>query len=1386
MKKYISLVITAIFCLNIALATGITANAMEYGLFEGYGTQKHPFLIKTADDVMALSNAVNGGEDYNNCYFTLTNDINMSGKSFRPIGEGSNSFAGFFDGNLKTVSNITVNGIGKGNYLGFFGNLSGEIRNLRISGITISFANSSSSTRVYGVGGMAGQVSGKVLRSGVRNVSITNTAVDISEYAPGGFIGEAVSGAEVSDCYSINFTWNGSSNAVLGGFIGNVDNESAKVTVKNCYAAGNFIRNRTPYAMFAMGRVVKSANLTRSNNYVSHGVTSNMYSSGITNIDIPALAVSASQMKNSTADLGVEFVADTGNVNNGYPHHSADLTAVSKLDKAMEETNPEAFAYKNGNCEIVSDIDLPSYTLYGAKVVWNSLTPATVSDDGTLSALNEPKPARMSASFTLDGSTVTKTYDFKVGITAASKVIADINGISIPDTVTDDFGLPLSGRTHGTGIVWTSSDSAVKVDGAMARVTRPLSSAGNKDVTLTALGKIEDYTYEKKFTVTVLAYASDGTALSDAKERLTFDVLSEEEASAVTKNLSLPTTFGDGVTVSWSASPGVIASDGVLVKNSADTDVTLTATLTKGTSSDTKTFNVTVKGISNNLAKLQAIADALTFEKLTSEPIDRVTGNLTLPVSTYGGATVSWISSDTSVIKTNGTDLRPSFSSGNKTVRLTAQITLSGAIVEKDFYITVLEKDGDAVYLNESFEGFQTGALPSDNTNFKVYGNTVGVQIKANPTNSAQKSLYIYKTSSMGDTDNGYTFRIPSTVKKGIVNFESDVYIDSMPEKSFRICGFTNIGTEITVNFNRTSTGANVSCGGASKAINSGRWYPFRLEVDTENLCYYAYIGGVKINETPAKFAYSETNSSVRSLGYFLCDFFWMHPTSQTHSVYMDNIKIHQYTAYGELLSSISDKAELVLFKKQNIQNIGSVLSIPSNVEFESGNTEVLSNDGRIIQEGEDATFYLTSRAGNDTYNSYQTREYNISAGFELSGGGTEENPYMIETVTELCKLQEQVNEGNSYNGIYFRLSNDLDMSGISWLPMGDGTNAFEGVFDGDGHTITNISVTDVGNGCSTGFFGNLSGTVRNLGIKDMTVNVNNIGGAARIAYAGGIAGTLKGTGEVDRCYVKNLSIVNTSSENKISYTGGLIGQVTSTQNPSVSNSYVIDFTYTTNVSNEDSYVSGLIGKVASSSSRRIYINNCYVAGLFSSNNLYKYPTAAVSAVDYARSENVFASHGVSVVKSSENLWDLSAKRSNHIGCGYISGIQMRAASLLGDAFAADVDFKNGGYPMLLWEDTDTNTYKFICTGIVEADGHITGVNIEKYDSGLVNTKFIAAVFSDGVLNNVLLTMDISDFTKGANTVEMSGDGTVDSNQTVKIFVWEENTMKPLMFVFEK
>ena len=1385
MKRYVSLLLTTILCLNIAFASAISVNAIEYDLFDGYGSEKHPFLIKTADDVVNLSNAVNAGETYSGCYFVLTNDIDMSEETFRPIGEGANSFAGTFDGNLKTVSNVTVSGIGAGGYLGFFGTVTGTVKNLKISGITVSFANSSSSTRVSGVGGMAGNVSGTVSRSGVNGVSITNTVTSISEFAPGGFIGVASAGATVSDCYSINFTWNGSSNAVLGGFIGSVSNNSGTVTVKNCYAAGNFTRKRTPKALFAMGKVERNANLTRSNNYVSHGVSANMYSSGLTNIDIPATAVSASTMKNSSAALGAEFVADSNTTNGEYPKIGADATSISKIKMAIESAKPENLATTNNNLEIISDISLPEYALYGCKVSWSSLTPSVVSGSGVISDLSEAAYGKLVATFSLNGNSLSNTYSFKVGTSDLAKIRADINSVYIPDPVEDDFGLSTVGSLYGSNISWTSSNSAITIDENMARVTRPTNASGDSSVTLTATGTFNGSEYTKTFPLTVSAYTSDSSAVSAAKTNLTFDVMSSEAIDAVTQNLYLPETFGEGVSVTWAASPNYIANDGVIVRSTTNQNVTLTATLRKGSSTDTKTFNITLKAISNNLAKLQTIANALTFEKLSTEQIDKVTGNLTLPTSIDGGATVSWASSNTSVITTGGVVSRPAFCSGNEIVRLTATVALGGATLDKVFYVTVLEQEGNAFYLNENFESFSIGTLPTNN-NFKLYGNTMGAEIRANPSNGSQKSLYLYKTSSMGDTDNGYTFRIPTSVSKGTIIFESNIYLNSMPEKNFRICAYTNIGTEITVDFLRTNSGADVYCGESSTSILSGRWYLFRLEIDTQNKGYYAYIDGVKINNSPATFAYADTNNSERLLIYYLCDFFWTHPTSDTHSVYMDNIKIFQSTSYGELLSNLVDKAELSMFKMQNIGNVTEDLRIPDGIEFESGDDEVISNKGKLLQEGVEAPFYLTSRLGSDPYDTSYTKEYNITAGLNLDGEGTEESPYIIETVAQLCKFKDEVNGGNSYSGVYFSLSNNLDLSEVSWTSIGDGTNSFNGFFDGGGHKITNVSVTSIGNGIATGLFGNVSGTIRNLGVEDIEINIDNTSGATRVTYAGGLVGNLKTGGVIDRCYVKDFSITNTSNANKISYSGGLVGQVTSSENPSISNSYVLNFTYDTAVSDEDSYVSGLIGRISSSSTRSIYIINSYVAGTFTSNNLYKYPTGPVSSVAYANSNSVYAAHGVDIVKSAENLWDLAETRGNHVNCGYISATEIRAASLLGDAFQADVDMLNGGFPMLLWENTDTKNYMFICTGIVEEDGAVTGVNIEKLDDTSVDTQFVVAIFSEEMLEKVLLLRYKNDFEKGANAIEIVRNRVVQENETVKVFVWERETMLPLMFAFEK
>ena len=88
------------------------------------------------------------------------------------------------------------------------------------------------------------------------------------------------------------------------------------------------------------------------------------------------------------------------------------------------------------------------------------------------------------------------------------------------------------------------------------------------------------------------------------------------------------------------------------------------------------------------------------------------------------------------------------------------------------------------------------------------------------------------------------------------------------------------------------------------------------------------------------------------------------------------------------------------------------------------------------------------------------------------SGNGTAESPFLIENERHLAHLQATVNEGESYAGKYFRLTADLDMGASAdqlFHPIGvfddymqeneyfTESMAFEGVFDGDYHTIDNM-----------------------------------------------------------------------------------------------------------------------------------------------------------------------------------------------------------------------------------------------------------------------------------------------------------------------------------------
>ena len=85
------------------------------------------------------------------------------------------------------------------------------------------------------------------------------------------------------------------------------------------------------------------------------------------------------------------------------------------------------------------------------------------------------------------------------------------------------------------------------------------------------------------------------------------------------------------------------------------------------------------------------------------------------------------------------------------------------------------------------------------------------------------------------------------------------------------------------------------------------------------------------------------------------------------------------------------------------------------------------------------------------------------SAAFSFGGGnGIAQDPYIINTAQQLAYLAQNMKDaGSGMGSMHFRLESDLDLNGIEWIPIGGWDSSFRGVFDGNGHTIRGLKVTN-------------------------------------------------------------------------------------------------------------------------------------------------------------------------------------------------------------------------------------------------------------------------------------------------------------------------------------
>ena len=159
-------------------------------------------------------------------------------------------------------------------------------------------------------------------------------------------------------------------------------------------------------------------------------------------------------------------------------------------------------------------------------------------------------------------------------------------------------------------------------------------------------------------------------------------------------------------------------------------------------------------------------------------------------------------------------------------------------------------------------------------------------------------------------------------------------------------------------------------------------------------------------------------------------------------------------------------------------------------------------------------------------------------------GTGTQEDPYQIATAEQLAGLAQDVNEGNAYKDVYFLLTADLDLSGHNWTPVGTYSETpadrrpFEGYFDGDFHTISNLTIsTESDYQGLFGFIDNDRAYYSTPSVSSLIVKNPDLEQTGENSCAiGSIAGTIS-FGYLFNCGVEGGTVAGNDN------VGGLVGQ---------------------------------------------------------------------------------------------------------------------------------------------------------------------------------------------------------------------------------------------------
>lgn len=238
--------------------------------------------------------------------------------------------------------------------------------------------------------------------------------------------------------------------------------------------------------------------------------------------------------------------------------------------------------------------------------------------------------------------------------------------------------------------------------------------------------------------------------------------------------------------------------------------------------------------------------------------------------------------------------------------------------------------------------------------------------------------------------------------------------------------------------------------------------------------------------------------------------------TPETRERYViDNTAIAPYIA--SLLGVDLDGLAKELFV--DVTDVGKYVAASGRFSFNNGNKSIYKNQSEYTQNGKkisldgkvafesNGRFYVPSCMVTKEDMKYVNK---VGEG-EISGIGTQSDPYIIDEEWKFVEFAGQLISGNDYSGKYLLQTCDINLAGNRDFNGMGSDSSFAGVYDGGGFKI-NVNLVVDGD---QSIFPYVTGTIMNLGTTGKIFSSAMTDGT----YTAGIARSIRDTGKLINCY---------------------------------------------------------------------------------------------------------------------------------------------------------------------------------------------------------------------------------------------------------------------------